>query len=577
MPTVQLYGSRKIGPAALPGARLTAHETPESQGAGVAEADAQRGEALGNIGQRAASIGTHLYAEHVDQEKQRADQVALMEAENKLSEWENDRLYNPGTGALNLKGKNAMGLPETVGGEYKDFASSVQEGLTTPRQKEAFAVVAGRRGQSLDLTLQRHVFGEISQYEQGELTKLIDNKKTEAVQNAADPRRVGIALNDALDAFTSSAPRLGIGPQEIEAGKRSITSATHVGVVEQLLATNQTKQAKVYFDEAKGAISGDQLPRLEKALQEGDVRKQSQQQADTIIAAGGTLSEQRAKARQIDDPEVRDSVMARLEHEDAVNEKEQREAAETAMKGVYNIVDKTHDVNSIPPTTWASLTGPQRSSIREYSDRLARGLAVETDIPTYYGLMQKAADDPTTFSTTNLLNYRGRLGDTEFKSLTGLQLSIRNGDRKAAEEAIGGFRTHDQIIKDSLTQYGIDPTPKEGTKEAAAVAELRRRLDANVADLTNSTGKKASNTDIQAQLDKILGTQVNVPGSWWGLLPFNGISFRDSNKRIIDLTIDDVPAPERQEIEAAMKRKNRTATDATILDAYVKKNAAGPK
>jgi hypothetical protein len=572
MPTVQTYGARKVSTARLPGARLTAAETPESQGAGLASAQGRTAGVINQIGRQVGALGESLYGQ-AQEEQRHADQVALMEAENKLSSWENQRLYDPENGALGVKGKAAMGLPETVNGDYQKFAGEIEQGLTTDRQREAFAVVAGRRGQSIDLTLQRHVFGEIKQYESDELTKLIDNKKQEAIQNAADPRRVGVALNDAIAALESSAPRLGTGPEELAAQKRLITSNTHVGVLEQLLATGQGKQAKVYFDETKGLISGDQLPRIERALAEGDTRGESQKQADAILAAGGTLSEQLAKAKTIDDPAVRDMTEQRLEHQNSINERIQREQSEAALKASYDRIDQTGDPYSIPPSTWASLSGGERSSLLAYAEHRAKGTEVETDLPTYYNLMQTASKEPGIFATANLLKYRDKLGRTEFKQLTELQLAMRRGDKPVAEQALDEFRSSNQIVSDTLNQYGIDPTPKEGSKPAAAIAQLRRMLDLRVAaaqPIDPKTGKrpKITNVEVQRALDDLLGQSANVKGSWWNIWP-GGAPFYDTSKKLIDLTIEDVPADAKADITQKLKRRGLPATDPAVLNVYI--------
>ena len=585
MPTVGLYGGRKVGTDPFPGARLTAAETPESQGAGIAAAEGrraaaegaageERGRVLAGLGATATRIGGALYSDIVEKERAHADQVAIMEAVNKISEWKNTRLFDPDKGALNVRGKAALGLPEQVSGEFTQFAGDIATNLTTDRQKQMFAEVAGRSGQDLDLTLHRHVFEQMNAYEQGELVKLVENKRNEAIQSAADPRAVGVALNDAVDAIKTSAPRLGLGPEAVQAQVANVTSQTHVGVIEQLLATGATKQAGIYFDEAKGAIAGDQLPRLEKALKEGDTRAQSQQIADKIAAEGGSFSAQLEKARGVEDPAVRDAVEQRIEHRQAIDEKVQRDADEGALRSAFDVIDRTGDVFSIPPTAWTSFTGGERASLLTYSEKRAKGVAVDTDYPTYYSLMQTATNEPGIFGAANLLRYRSKLDDGDFKHLVELQMSIRKGDAPKAEEATHEFRTHDQVLKDSLTQYGIDPTPKDGTPEAKAIAQLRRMLDLRVeaSQTPDSHGKKKppTNAEVQATLDTLLGQQTTVPGSWWNIWPGGKAGpWGSDTKRLIDTTIDDVPAATRKAIEDGLRAKRRPVTDATVLNTFL--------
>lgn len=575
MPTVALYGGRKVGSDALPGARLTAAKTLDSEGAGVAQAEGDQWQTISNIGRAGAAIGTSIYGDIVKEEREHADQVAIMESVNQISEWKNKRLFDPDKGALNVRGKAALPLPEEVGGEYKQLVGDIAQHLTTDRQKKMFADVSGRYGQELDLTLHRHVFEQMNAFEQGELVKLVENKRNEAIRSAADPRAVGVALNDAVDAIKTSAPRLGLGPEQVQAQVATVTSATHVGVVEQLLATGQTKQAGIYFEESKGAIAGEQLPRLEKALKEGDVRAESQKQADVIATAGGSLTSQLEKARGIEDPAVRDAVEQRLEHRHALNEKLQRDADEQALKTAFDMVDRTKDVYSIPPSAWSSFTGAERGAILSYAEHRAKGTPVQTDDATYYMLRKTAVDDPNTFAVANLLRYKAKLDDGDWKHLVEIQAAIRAGDKPKAEEGMHDFRTADAVVKDALTLYGIDPTPKENTPEAKAIAQLHSMIElryeaVQAPDPHTGKRKKPTNKELQEVTESILGQNINVPGSWWNIWPGGKAGpWGTDTKPIINTTIDDIPSATRQAIEAGLRARRRPVTDATVLNTFI--------
>src|SRR6185436_2209243 len=238
------------------------------------------------------------------------------------------------------------------------------------------------------------------------------------------------------------------------------------------------------------------------------------------------LSEMREKAKGIQDAEVRDNVTQRIEHEWSVREAINRQDEENALKGAFNILDKTPDIHKIPPTAWVSFTGAQRGALMAYADKLSAGTPVETDYPTYYSLMTQAGKDPTTFANANLLNYRAKLGDTEFKQLTDIQLSIRNKDNAKADRDLGDFRTKDLIVK------------------------------------------KPTGQDIQSIVDQILSSSIDVKGSWWNIWPRSG-PFFDQSKKFQDITPADIPGDERQQIEAALRRRGRPVNDTTVLDLYL--------
>lgn len=59
-----------------------------------------------------------------------------------------------------------------------------------------------------------------------------------------------------------------------------------------------------------------------------------------------------------------------------------------------------------------------------------------------------------------------------------------------------------------------------------------------------------------------------VPGSWWNIFP-GGKPFFDQSKRLLNLTIADIPAADRKQIEAALRARNRLVSDATVRDPYL--------
>lgn len=563
MPTVGLYGAPKVATAALPGARLTQAQTPESEGAGLAEAKAQSAEALANLGGAVAHIGLDLHA----RAQQQADDVAELAWENKLHAGVTQILYDPDKGALGVKGEAAMGLPEQTAEAYRKLSGGIAQTLSNPKQQLAFARTSAQYEQNLDLTVRRHVSEQIQSYEQTELTDFVKNQRDAAISNALDPRMVFDAVGKGTQALTRSAGRMGLGPEALKQTIDSFTTSTHAGVIDSLLAQGKNAAAKVYFEETKDQIHGDATEKIERAITEGALRGQAQQKSDEILGAGGTLAEQRAKVKAIDDPDLRDAVDQRIEHEAAVSASAARANEEQMLSTAYATVGRTGNVNSISPTDWAAL-GTHQPGLIEYATKLTKGEPIETDSAKYYALMQQASEAPEEFVKTNLLTYRGSLDNATFKQLTDLQYSIRKGDRENADKVLGGFRTNVQLVDDSLTSYGIDPASKDPSTKSA-IAELRRMLDTRVQAQTSLTGKKPTNDDIQTTLDSILSQTRTTPGSWWGLIPFNGISLSATSKRLIDLTPADVPAADRTQIEDSLRRAGLPVSDTTVLDVYL--------
>ena len=566
MPVVR--GRREVSTSAIPGARRTAAETALSQGAGLEQARVETNQAIAGIGAAIARPGYSIFARDAaetrrlqEEERRRANDLAVLGAENRLAEWERTRLYDPKQGALTLKGKDSFELPETIEEEFGKLAGELETGLGNPEQKAAFARVRAQRQNQVSMTVRRHVYGEMQTYRAQELKARVDNATNLAIANALDPRAAGAELQRAVDAITLEAPRLGFGPEQVANQVAAVRSTVHVGTIERLIENDQTSAARVYFEEAKGQINGEALANVEKALEAGALKQNAQKESDAILAAGGTLTQQREKARQIQDPDLRDAVMQRIEHEAAVQERIERETHEDRLRGVYDILDRTPNVANIPATEWSRMSGAERASARAYAEAKAKGTPVETDLATYYSLMQKAAEDPEAFAQENLLRYRGKLHETEFKQLAGMQVSVRNGERRSDD--LEAYSTFTQIFNDTLQGAGIDTDDPEALN-------LRRRFEQMAETEARLAGKKKlANTEIQAVLDRLVMQVTTEKGGWMNFIP-GGQPFFDVNKRGFDLTIDDVPQTARPQIVDALRRRNIPITNDTILDTYLR-------
>jgi len=556
MPTVR-RAERQVVNDPLRGGMKQAAATEASEGAGVEIARAEKFGAAANLGERVTRFGASMFAGIVEQERQNADQTALLKASNALSDWKNERLLHPTTGALNLKAEASLQIPEDIRTEFVEVAGRIEAGLTTDAQRAAFARLKSQEWQGIDLTVRRHVYQEMTAFRAQELKAHVDNSVNAAIASAFDPKLVQVELQKATSAIQTNGPTLGLGKEAVDQQVREVTSRTHVGVIANLLSKDNDRGAQAYFEATKDQIAGEKLDEVQRAIEEGSLRGEGQRKADEIAGAGGTLKEQLEKARQIDDPKLRDQVEQRIEHKAILQDREEKEYAQQQERSAYDILDRSADVSKIPPSMWATFDGPTRSAMRHYATMKAKGEPIETDLGVYYSLMQQARERPQGFVGVNLLQYRTKLGESEFKQLAGLQNAIATQDPKA-EKDLAEFQSREDLLNATLEQHGINPKAKPGSDEAKEIAQLRRLLDQRVAFI-QSDGKKATNADIQAEVDGILGAKISTPGWLWG----------STEKRVLELTNKDIPASDREAITGALRRRGRPVTDEQILNAYI--------
>lgn len=561
MPVVS-YRQRRVDTAPLPGVRKQAAQTPISEGAGLARAQEFRSGALADLGNTIARVGSDqagYVAQQARAAKEKADQTALLAAQGQLDAWELSTLHDPKTGAFNLHGDAAFALPEQVDEGFNKVTGEITQNLHTDEQRQAFARVVGQRKQQIAVAVRRHVAEEIEAYDGQQLKSTLSNAASLAAVNALDPLRVSQELQRGEGAIATAAAQYHVPEEAKQAQLLAFRTDTHIGVINNLLANDQHQQASDYFEEVKDQIAGDKVDQVTRAVHEGSTRGEAQQASDAIIKEGGTLTEQRDKAKEIKDPEVRDRALDYIEHEDLLRRRDAQVKDEDLMVTAGNLIDKG-GIKAVPPGLWAQLTPSQKTGLEQYAKRNLTGGTGDETKARYFDLKSMALNDPTKFIGVNLRNDLAKLSKTELSELLELQDHIRKGDKPKAEAMLDGFRTNTQIVNDTLTLAGeSDPKKK---------AQFTQVLDDKVMALQRLTGKKATNADIQQMADDLLKSVVIEHGAWGNILPF-GRSFTDVTKKLSEITVNDIPANDRAQIEQALRTHNRPVTAETILNLYL--------
>lgn len=551
MPTVPI-ARREVLPAELPGARITAQPTAEAFGA-------SQGRGLMKVGEAVSRV--------IERERLAADQIAVLEAERQLGETENALLYDPERGVLNRKGRNAFGAPEETLTAFDERIREIENGLTNDRQRLAFRRSAVRRRLDLDRTVQRHVAAEIQRYDLEQTNAFVSTETSAAIAAAGDAERVGLGIARTRAALADFANRHGLPREWVEQRAGEAVGRIHTGVIERLLAQGADRAAEQYFKATRAEIPGTELARIEKALEEGSLRGESQRRADAIVAKHDDLGGAIEAAKRITDPKLRDAVEQRVRDHFRIKDEIERDLRERTFRTAANALEASRgDLSVIAPGDWVRLDVEQRRALETRSRQLREGVEPVTNWDRYYALLSLAAEPATLrqFTSIDLMRYRHELADTEFKELVAKQAALRQG--KNVDEALDGYRTTKQIVDDALAAIGIDPTPKQGTKHAERVNAFRRAVDERILDLQDRTGKKATTQDVQAIVDTLI-VRGRIPGS--------GILW-DTRKRLFelepgeafDVEVDEIPPAERRKIEEALRRHNRPVTPEAIVELF---------
>lgn len=522
------------------------------------------------------------------QQENHANSVAVTNATTQTVMKKNDLLYNPQNGLITRKGSLAFGASEEINGEYQKFQDEMVNSLSNDRQKQDYLANSTHVGLGLNEAVQKHVFVETKRYDDQSTESAINAAQDDAVLNYHVPGTVEQRLEDQKGLILVNAKRNGMPTDLVDKdGKPTITgmmvknssSSTISKVVDKMLANDQDQAAEQFYKKFKDQVSGLDSTRLDKNLEEGSLRGKSQRLSDeytspsfndagqAIPGSQPTMTEAMEKVSEITDPKLRDATSARVKDFYSTQKIAEANDAENLFRDASKTIEETKERPD--PATWMKLTPQQRSSADARIKQLRQGIEPETNWQKYYDLKSMASDPQTrdAFMRKDLMQIRTEMGDSEFKELISLQAGVRNKDA-TAEAKLDGYRTDASIVNDALTAVGIKPNDKAGTTDSQKVALFRRKVDETIATMQERTGKKATNSDVQAIVDNLMVNTITEKGVLWNT---RKRAFELNSGDQVDVDFTDIPKSEIPKIRDALQRRGRPVTNDAILDTYKKK------
>jgi lysozyme family protein len=250
MPRVPQY-QQQVGVSNLPSARIQNYTTAETLGADVAQAVGKTGGMLGQIAQ---------------QEQEKADVAALMDADRQLADLELSLFNDPENGAYAKRGRDAFGLPEQVFPQWDQQVGQI-EGRLTPAQRDAFRRQAQGRRTDLQRGLSRHVLQESERFYSDEAKAYVSTAVQSAAANYTDPERVDLEAERAARGILSMPEMRGASPVVVNAALAEARGKVYAGVVDRLMVEDPGA-AVTYFDSMKDKLSAGEVVRLEPRIRE---------------------------------------------------------------------------------------------------------------------------------------------------------------------------------------------------------------------------------------------------------------------------------------------------------------------
>lgn len=213
----------------------------------------------GAVGQAAADL--------FQQQKQRADLTAVMEARRELSDWEG-ATFNPANadGIAKYQGKNALQAHDALLGDLDQRVSAIRRRLS-PEQQQRFDQVSFSFRDSVQGRLNSYADREYSAYEANERKATIDNIGQDAViaGMSGDFGLADVRLQEAVGIASAAYQTQGMGAEAIKASERGIVSSVRKQTA-AAMATRDPFAAEDYYHRYADQMTPEDRAQVERTL-----------------------------------------------------------------------------------------------------------------------------------------------------------------------------------------------------------------------------------------------------------------------------------------------------------------------
>jgi hypothetical protein len=460
---------------------------------------------------------------------------------------------------------------ETYETRYRESMTKAKEealkGVRLPANRQALELEFDTAVERGLLNVRQTARTKEIEFGRSDLSSMLDSYRTAALSSTDEAMRAK-SISGAQLAIQSALENQYIDPTDAEKLNKTWTQSYAEG-----LLTMQTPEKRVEMLSKPKGTAIDFIPPdrraalLEAAKNESrdlTVRRESQAQEDAIVAKFGTGPSALKAARDIEDPEVRDSTVSRIKVRQAEAKQAEIETREALTEEALGFINGGGKFADLPLRIKNGLLPSSLNSLRSYAEQMAGGGTRRTNPETLIELSELSADDPQKFGELDMLAYRDKLSDGDFEEFVDLQRKIRTGslDGKAT-----GFMTMNQVRDERLRDLfgSAMPTSKEGEKTSLSRRKFVEQYEARLRAFREDSGKRPGVDDARKILDD-LTADVAINRDYWF----------DTTKKVYELDegdIEGVPEADRNEIIRELQKRRKPVTEQAIIGLYRHVNA----
>lgn len=251
-----------------------------------------------------------------------------------------------------------------------------------------------------------------------------------------------------------------------------------------------------------------------------------------------------------EDPVIRKSMADSLTLHQSIREGEMKAEREAARDAAFQMIEAGGLVTDLPLTQRQALGEAAMSGLMEYQAKKNRREPIETDPQVYLGLRKMQADEPERFKTVDLVQYVGKLSESDWQSFADAQNKPRDSVTAVAASTLM------ETASRHMRAAGIDPSPKEGSDAAMQVATIQTQLLQWQDQYIKDKGQTPPQIEIDRQIARMLTkVTINPPGPMneadVRAFELGGVDMTEAKLAGADITVGEVTYPAARVAEAS--------------------------
>lgn len=266
----------------------------------------------------------------------------------------------------------------------------------------------------------------------------------------------------------------------------------------------------------------------------------------------------------ITDPRLRQIVMSNYEAKVRFGKAREQDASDAAMKTAMNMLPSVgFQMSRLPQSVTEAINPKELPALQTWAGNMAKGDDVtDPAVYQYYATHPEALKQLT---EDQFFNLRTKLSDADWRRFANQRAELLSG--KGSNSA--GDLDHTAInrhFSENMRMMGKDPSPKDGTSEAAMMGARRQALDISIAAAQRSAGRKFNDAEIGAHVSAFF-MQTGVSTGWFGV----------SREPLMGMDYSDIGRETRLKIIESLERNGIPPTEGNVMQAFILANTKREK